>query len=233
MDPASFSKNWNIILASGSPRRKMLMEHAGFKFEVRIKENDESFPASLKAGEIPEFLSQKKSLHFKDDLKKNDLLITADTIVWLRDHVLNKPLDRDEAIAMLQELSGNVHEVYSAVTLTTIRMQETIVVKSKVYFRSLSNEDIRNYVDTCLPYDKAGSYGAQEFISSGMNVCSMEEKKFAKQINNEVLMQDCFPSGNREIKMSGVEKINGSYFNVMGFPIAEVWEKMKKIKNII
>ncbi len=230
MDPVEFSKKFHLILASKSPRRKMLLEHAGFRFEVRTKENDEQFPASLKAGAIPEFLSLKKADDFRNELKKGELLITADTIVWLKGKVLNKPEDREDAVRMLCELEGNTHEVFSGITLSTTSIQKTIVVRSAVSFRPLSVQQIEQYVDSCQPFDKAGAYGAQEFIVPGVNVCSMAENAFAKEIGSKALQQDCYPAENTHLPVYGVEKIEGSYFNVMGFPIVEAWEEMKNLE---
>lgn len=156
--------DYRIILATQSPRRHMLLKGAGINFEIAASDTDESFPPHLKAGAIPTYLSQKKSEAVRIEPDEKTIIITADTIVWLNKSVINKPVDRDDAIRMLGLLSGSCHEVFTGVTLRSKNKQETFCVKSKVYFRKLSNAEISYYVDTCKPYDKAGAYGIQEWI---------------------------------------------------------------------
>lgn len=153
-----------IILASKSPRRQELLKGLNVKFEVKTIETDESFSDTLKREDIPLYLSKIKAEPFAEELKKDDLLITCDTIVWVNNKVLNKPADRDEAIKMLTVLQNNDHVVYTAVTLTTTSFQFSFYEETKVYFNELSKEEIEYYVDNFKPYDKAGAYGVQEWL---------------------------------------------------------------------
>lgn len=153
-----------IILASKSPRRQQLLHGLELEFEIRTKDVDESFPEELKAQEIPLYLSKIKAEAFLPELKENELLITADTVVWINDHVLNKPESREEAIAMLTELSGNEHSVFTAVSITTLEKQTSFYDHTLVSFSELTQEEIEHYIDVYKPYDKAGAYGAQDWI---------------------------------------------------------------------
>src|ERR1035437_2163673 len=143
---------YKIILASKSPRRQFLLKEIGLDFEIRTKDVDESFPAKLKGRQIALYLCKKKAEAFKHELKQNDLLITADTIVWVNNKVLNKPADYNEAVKMLKMLSGRMHTVYTGVCLSllssktgNIRMKP-FVVSTKVYFKKLSNKEIHFYI---------------------------------------------------------------------------------------
>jgi septum formation protein len=184
-------KNHKIVLASKSPRRQELMKGLDISFEVRTMEVDESFPPALQREEIPLFLSKLKAQAFLPEMKANEVVITADTVVWVNDHVLNKPEDRDEAIAMVNELSGNQHVVYTGVTITAKDRALSFYDETKVYFEALTQEEIEYYIDKYQPYDKAGSYGVQEFIG-----------------------------------YMGINKLEGSYFNVMGLPVHQVYKKL-------
>ncbi len=228
--PDSANKKFRFILASGSPRRRMLLEHLGLRFEVRIKQTSEEFPVTLSGAAIPEYLCREKARPFIRDLLYGDLLITADTIVWINGRVLNKPGGKAEAVAMLMELSGKTHEVFTAFCLTSKEQQVTHSVKSAVTFRELNTGQIENYLDTCSPYDKAGSYGAQDFMAPGQNACSLEEIAFIKKTGSAALHSDCFALAAAAGKQQfyGIEKIEGSYFNVMGFPLVEFWSVLEK-----
>lgn len=163
---------YTVILASKSPRRQELLKGLDIPFKILTKETEEGFPIELKAGEIALFLSKKKSHAFLDsELPKEYLLISADTIVWINDHVMNKPEDRDEAISMLKELSGKCHTVYTGLTLRTKEKEESLVAESKVWFSNLTDDEINYYIDQYKPYDKAGSYGVQEWIG----YCAIEK----------------------------------------------------------
>ena len=156
---------YKIILGSQSPRRKELLKGLEFEFEISVKEIDETFSDKLKKQEIPIYLSQQKAAVFKNEIEnENILLITCDTIVWINDYALNKPVDRAEAIRMLKTLSGNVHEVFTGVTLSSKEKQVSFFEETKVYFKDLSNEEIEFYIDQYKPFDKAGSYGVQEWM---------------------------------------------------------------------
>lgn len=157
-------KGKKIILASKSPRRHELLRGLELDFEVRTKDVDESFPDTLKAEKIPLYLAKIKADAFLPELKIDEVLITADTVVWIHDHVLNKAADKDEAIQMLSELSGNTHSVYTAVCISSIEKQLCFYDQTEVQFSELSPEEIEHYVDVYKPYDKAGSYGAQDWI---------------------------------------------------------------------
>ena len=156
---------YQLILASNSPRRKELLGGLGIPFEVRvIPDIEESFPEDISPPEIPCYIAQKKATTYLSSLKDNELHITADTVVILDDRVIEKPADRDDAIRMLQQLSGRTHKVITAVVLTSLEKQVAFSVHSFVDFAMLEDADIIHYVDTFHPFDKAGAYGIQEWI---------------------------------------------------------------------
>lgn len=157
-------KNYNIILASGSPRRQQFFKDLGIEFEVRLKPVNEEFPTRLKHFEISDYLAQLKALPFKDDLKPNDILITSDTIVWHNNQALGKPKSEEDAFNMIQSLSNNTHDVITSVCFTTTHLQKTVNAITKVTFKKLTDSEIEHYIKTCEPFDKAGSYGIQEWI---------------------------------------------------------------------
>ena len=184
-------KKYHLILASKSPRRQYLLNELGLDFQVRTKEVDESFPPNLKAQDIPLYLCRKKADAFDEELNDNTIVITADTIVWIEDQVLNKPENFDDAVRMLQLLSGKMHEVYTGVCLKSKHKTKSFYALTQVYFKTLSQQEIEFYINNFNPYDKAGAYGAQEWIG-----------------------------------YIAVEKIEGSYFNVMGLPVRELYEEL-------
>ncbi|MEX2595846.1 MAG: Maf family nucleotide pyrophosphatase [Salibacteraceae bacterium] len=155
---------YEIILASQSPRRKMLFEALGMPFTIKKTDVDEGFPEHLKRGAIPEYLANKKANAALDQLKELELLVTADTVVWINDHALNKPTDLADARKMLKEISGNVHSVFTGVCLATINTKHSFFEETKVHFNSLSDAEIEYYLKQHQPLDKAGAYGIQEFI---------------------------------------------------------------------
>ena len=157
-------ESYKIILASKSPRRKQLLEGLEIPFDIRTKEVDESFPSDLQREKIPMYLSKIKADAFLSEMANDELLITADTVVWVNDHVLNKPENRDEAIAMVSELSGNTHHVYTSVSLTSKNKQVHFFDETLVEFVALTSSEIEYYIDHYKPYDKAGAYGVQELI---------------------------------------------------------------------
>lgn len=154
----------NIILASGSPRRQQFFADLNLKFEIRLKDVQEVYPDHLAAAEIPDFLAELKANAFKSELKDNDLLITSDTIVWLHNKALGKPIDYDDAFGMLREMSGNMHEVITSVCFMTKQHSTVISEVTKVYFNELTDEEIDYYITNFKPYDKAGAYGIQDWI---------------------------------------------------------------------
>ncbi|MGB1041182.1 MAG: Maf family nucleotide pyrophosphatase [Flavobacteriales bacterium] len=155
---------YNLILASKSPRRQELLKGLELNFEIRTKEIEENFPPALFREEIPLYLSNLKAKAFEKELNEKDLVITSDTIVWNENKQLGKPKDRREAIEMLQSLSGKQHEVITAVTLMTQSKSHSFYEVTKVFFKKLSMNEIEHYVDAYQPFDKAGSYGIQEWI---------------------------------------------------------------------
>lgn len=188
-------KNYKLILASASPRRQQLMKNAGFTFEVRLKNVEEKYPQELHLENVPEYLSKVKASAFREELKAEEVLITADTVVCIHDRILGKPADRKEAISMLRELSGNRHLVVTGVSVTTRTEQLSFSSRTDVFFKHLSNEEIIFYVDTYKPFDKAGAYGIQEWIG-----------------------------------YIGIERIEGSFYNVMGLPIQKLYETLRKLQ---
>jgi nucleoside triphosphate pyrophosphatase len=157
-------KNYNVILASGSPRRQQFLRDLDIDFEIRLKEVEEVYPENLQAKEITEFLSKLKSDAFEGELKPNDILITSDTIVWFEEKALGKPKDYDDAFQMLKSLSGKIHLVITSVSFRTQTSIDTISETTYVTFNDLSDEAIGYYLDNYKPFDKAGSYGIQEWI---------------------------------------------------------------------
>lgn len=156
---------YQIILASNSPRRKELMSGLGVDYVVRtLPDVDESYPADLAGAAIPEYISCEKADAYRSIMQPGELLITADTIVWLDGKVLGKPEGREGAVEMLRSLSGKSHQVFTGVCLTTTEWQKSFTAASDVEFDVLSEEEIRYYVDKYQPMDKAGAYGVQEWI---------------------------------------------------------------------
>ena len=156
-------KNHNIILASGSPRRQAFFKKLDLDFTIQVKEVNEVYPSNLKHSEITDYLSRLKASVFVD-LKQNDILITSDTIVWKDEKAIGKPKDFEEAKQMLRDLSGKMHEVITSVCFTSKEFQKTVNDVTKVWFKTLSEEEIDYYLKTYKPFDKAGSYGIQEWV---------------------------------------------------------------------
>jgi septum formation protein len=186
-----FSKT-QIILASASPRRRQLLEALDVDFVIKTKNTDESFGNNTTIREIPCQLAQRKARAFLSEIAENQLVIAADTIVSIDDEVLNKPQNEQEATTMLQKLSGQCHEVITGVCLLSLHKEKIFYDVTKVFFKSLTEEEIAYYIKKYKPYDKAGSYGAQEWLG-----------------------------------MIAIERIEGSYFNVMGLPVHKLYEELK------
>jgi septum formation protein len=188
-------KDYNIILGSGSPRRQFLLDGLGIEYEIRVNNDlEETYPAGLSKQEIPVYLAELKSRTIMEAVPPDTLLITADTIVWLEDRVINKPKDRADAVNILNKLSGNMHEVITGVCIRTTDRMHSFHASSLVWFTRLSEEEINYYIEQYKPFDKAGAYGVQEWIG-----------------------------------YIGIEKIEGSYFNVMGLPIQKVYHELKEL----
>ena len=152
----------NLLLASNSPRRKELLTQLGYQFDIVMIVVDESYPSDLKPHEIAEYVSAKKAKAF--DVNENEILLTSDTIVALDQKILLKPKDENEAFEMIKSLSGKVHQVYTAFTLKTVDSEISKTSKTDVEFSEISDEEIKFYIKTYKPFDKAGSYGIQEWL---------------------------------------------------------------------
>lgn len=156
--------DYHFILASKSPRRQQLLKSLGVDFQVRVREIKEEYPPGLPKEQIPVYLAVLKARAFGAELKGRELLITADTIVWHDGQVLGKPSGREDAVKMLQKLSGSEHKVISGVCLTSTKKQKAFYSVSNVQFKFLTQQEIDYYISSFNPYDKAGSYGIQEWI---------------------------------------------------------------------
>lgn len=189
-----------IILASQSPRRKMLLEWACVNFEVVVVETDEEYPVTLPAQEVPEFIAGNKAIAVKEKLHAENALfnetciIAADTIVLLGNVILGKPVDRAHAIETLQMLSGKTHQVITGVQIWYQEKQYHFREITEVCFHQLSLEQIQFYVDEFKPYDKAGAYGIQDWIG-----------------------------------VVGIKEIKGDFYNVMGLPVSTLLQKIKQL----
>jgi len=190
-------KKYKIILASQSPRRQYLLKELGVEFDIfDLHCTDETFPSYLKCEEIPLYLSEKKAAKYKGKIDNNTILITADTIVWFNNKILQKPKDEKDAFDTLKILSGNVHQVYTGVYLKSKSKEKSFFSKTDVYFKELSDREIGYYIDKYEPFDKAGAYGIQEWIG-----------------------------------YIAVEKIEGSFFNVMGLPVQKLYCELNEFVN--
>lgn len=184
-------KGYNIILASGSPRRQQYMKELGVDFEIRLKDVEEIYPENLQGAEITDYLAELKANSLKDSLSDNEIVITSDTIVWHEGKALGKPTDYDDAFAMLKSLSGKTHEVITSVCMMTDRNTDVFNDATKVTFHDLQDDEIKYYIDNFQPYDKAGAYGIQEWIG-----------------------------------LVAIDKIEGSYPNVVGMPVGKVYQHL-------
>ena len=186
---------YKVVLASNSPRRKESLSGLGIEYEVKtLADVDESFPEGLDGVEIPAYIARAKADAYRQVMQENELVITADTIVWLDGEVMGKPVDEEDARRMLRALSGKTHQVITGVCLTTVGYQKTFATVTDVTFAAMTDGEIDYYVTHYRPMDKAGSYGIQEWIG-----------------------------------FVGVERIEGSYFNVVGMPIQRLYTELKKL----
>ena len=188
--------NFKIILASRSPRRQQLLRELGLKFDVVIKEYPETYPEGLSGEEIAIYVAHEKASSFKNEISDNEIVIAADTIVWCNNKVLGKPLDFEDAKRILNEISGNTHEVITGVSLFSLSKEITFTDSTKVTFETLSEEEIHYYIDKFKPYDKAGAYGIQEWIGliacshidgSYFNVVGLPVQKLYKELQNFII----------------------------------------------
>lgn len=153
-----------LILGSKSPRRKELLSLLGCEFEIRTKETDETYPPDILPADVANYIALKKAKALLEDISDDEVILCADTIVLIDDEILGKPIDRKDAIKMLEKLSGREHTVITSVVLVSLEKEISFNVKTSVFFQPLTGEDILFYVDNFEPYDKAGSYGIQEWI---------------------------------------------------------------------
>lgn len=189
----NWSNKYNIILASGSPRRAELLTLAGFKFTVRTLDIDESYPSSMPVVEVAEFLAVKKAEAQRGLIQSsNEVVIAADSVVIYQEELLGKPANRAEALRMISLLAGTRHSVITGVCLLSLGKKHQFSVCSEVFMDEMEMADIEYYIDTYLPYDKAGSYGIQEWIG-----------------------------------LTHIEKIEGSYTNIMGLPMQALYRALK------
>jgi septum formation protein len=186
-----------LILASNSPRRQQLLRDLGFNFVIQVKDTAEDFPPDMPLHEVPEYLATKKAMAFANELT-NQVILTADTVVIVEGRILNKPVDAHEARQMLRTLSGRRHEVVTGVCLLTKEDMQTFSDRVQVYFSSLSDAEIDYYITHYRPFDKAGAYGAQDWLG-----------------------------------LVGIERIEGSYFTVMGLPTHKVYAALKKLITLV
>lgn len=217
----------SLILASNSPRRAFLLKECGFEFEIRPTHAVEDFDPEMDITQVPAFLAAKKAEAALPLLKSNEILLTADTVVIFDKEIINKPQDEQDAIGMLKKLSANTHKVITAVYIVTPVGEELVEETSWVTFRSLAEADIVNYVKNFKPLDKAGSYGAQECLPENYNPCSGYERNFLKRIGREDLLVKSKPNESATTPLVAIQEIAGSYFNVMGLPIAHLYDKLK------
>jgi septum formation protein len=184
-----------LVLGSKSPRRKELLAGLGFDFEVRTKDTDESFSSEILPIDVALYIASKKAAELVSELAEEEILICADTVVIINSTILGKPANREEAIGMLRALSGNTHTVITGVVLASLKKEVRLSVATSVVFNTLKLEEIENYIDTYQPFDKAGSYGIQEWIG-----------------------------------YAAIERIEGSYTNVVGLPTQEVYQALKQFQ---
>ncbi|MCF6351260.1 MAG: Maf family nucleotide pyrophosphatase [Flavobacteriaceae bacterium] len=183
-------KNKNLILASKSPRRQQFLKDLNLNFTIKLKEIKEIYPNTLKGKEITNYLAKLKTNAFSN-LKKNDILVTSDTIVWFKNKALGKPKNKEEAIKMLQKLSGKKHQVFTSVCLRSTKKEIIFSDATTVYIKKLSLKEIEYYIENHKPFDKAGSYGIQEWFGyiavkkikgSFFNVMGFPVHKFYKEL---------------------------------------------------
>lgn len=186
--------NKQLLLASKSPRRKQLLEEAGFSFKiVNSKDIKEDIPENISVKKAAVYLAEFKANAYKDVISEKTILIAADTIVCYKKKILGKPENFDEAFDMIKSLSGKKHKVITGVNVLSLNKSISFSSTTEVYFKDISDEEINYYITNFKPFDKAGAYGIQEWIG-----------------------------------LTCIEKIKGSYFNVMGLPIHKVYEALKE-----
>jgi septum formation protein len=186
-------KEYNLVLASQSPRRRELLKGLDLEFTTCSVDADESFPAELKGSDAVQYICKAKADAYRPFLEDKTIAITADTVVILNDNIIGKPKSHEEAFSMIRSLSGHVHEVITAVCIFSKEKCAEFYSSTEVHFSEITDEEIKYYIDKYKPFDKAGSYGVQEWIG-----------------------------------YIGIEKIVGSYFNVMGLPVKRLYDELKE-----
>lgn len=186
-------KKYSVVLVSQSPRRRELLKGLEIDFQCTSVETDESFPEWLQGAQIPTYIAEQKADAFIPQMQDNTLAITADTVVLVNNKVLGKPHSKKEAVSMLQTISNNTHKVITGVCILTKQKRKVFHALSEVTFAALSLEEIEHYIEVYQPFDKAGSYGVQEWIG-----------------------------------FIGMEKLVGSYYNVMGLPIHRLYKELNQ-----
>lgn len=202
------------------------MKATGLPFIVEKPDVDEVFPDSLPVDQVARYLASLKADYFRPRMR-DEIVITADTVVILDNRILNKPVDREDAIRMLSQLSGRTHKVMTGVSIACREKEESFDETTYVTFEELSQRQIERYVDNFQPFDKAGAYGAQDTLGSGVNPCSGEEMDFLKRIGKLSLADESQPATDDRVVI--IKKINGSYFNVMGLPIHKVYAHLVNV----
>ena len=185
-------KGYNLVLASQSPRRRELLKGLDLEFTTCSVDADESFPAELKGADAVQYICKAKADAYRPQLNDNTIAITADTVVILDDKIIGKPKSHEEAFSMIRSLSGRAHKVITAVCIFSKEKCEEFYASTEVHFSEIADEEIEYYINKYKPFDKAGSYGVQEWIG-----------------------------------YIGIEKIVGSYFNVMGLPVKRLYDELK------
>ena len=156
--------NYTLVLGSGSPRRKELLTGMGLHFEVRVSDVDESIDPHWPVMQVAERLAQRKAEALLTNATEKELVITADTVVHINGELLNKPANEEEALIMLHKLNGKTHEVFTGVCVATKDWNESFTDRTEVTFSAMSEMELKHYIRVYAPFDKAGSYGAQDFI---------------------------------------------------------------------
>ena len=185
-------KGYKLVLASQSPRRRELLKGLDLEFTTCSVDADESFPAELKGADAVQYICKAKADAYRPQLNDNTIAITADTVVILDNKIIGKPKSHEEAFSMIRSLSGRVHEVITAVCIFSKEKCEEFYASTEVHFSEIADEEIEYYINKYKPFDKAGSYGVQEWIG-----------------------------------YIGIEKIVGSYFNVLGLPVKRLYDELK------
>lgn len=185
-------KDWQVILVSQSPRRRELLGGLEIDFTATSIDTDETYPSNLSGAQIPTYIAEQKAMAFKPQIFEKQLAITADTVVICNDRVMGKPKSHEEALEMLRQLQGCTHKVITGVCLLSLQKMRSFHAISDVTFAPITDEEIEHYIERYRPYDKAGSYGVQEWIG-----------------------------------FIGIEKLVGSYYNVMGLPTHRLYKELK------